>query len=192
MFTLSVRRRRRLAIAVAALLAVPALALATIGSQPTLGGLTKASSDVIRGKVVARQSRWNDSKTLIVTDVVLQVSEAFKGATAGQVTLEVVGGRVDDLVLDVVGGPSFAVGEDVLVFASRGPGGRLRLPGLAQAKFTLETAADGKVWIRNPVSLDRFLPGEAQTLDARGRLEWSEFRGRLAGILERHRQGGVQ
>jgi len=178
--------------AVAALLALPALALATSGSQPTLGAMAKLSTDVVRGTVVARESRWNDDKTLIVTDVLLQVTEELKGAPASQVTLEVVGGRIGDLVLDVVGGPSFTIGEDVLVFAARGPHGRLRLPGLAQAKFTVEADADGTVWIRNQTSIDRFLPGETLAVDAAGRLGWNEFRGRLREIVERQRGGGVQ
>jgi hypothetical protein len=174
------------------LLVLPAAALATSSRQQTLGTMTKLSSDIVRGKVVAKESRWNDDKSLIVTDVMIQVIEAFKGAAAPEVTLEVIGGRVEDLVLDVVGGPSFAIGEEVLVFATRGPGGRLRLPGLAQAKFTVETDAAGKVWIRNQVSLERFLPGEEPTVDAAGRMEWSAFRGRLTGIVERQRGGGVR
>ncbi len=191
MSKLSAGLRRRLVCAVV-VMAVPALASATSGRQQTLGGLTKASSDVVRGKVVAMESRWNEDKTLIVTDVVLQVTEALKGRSASQVTMEVLGGRVDDLVLEVVGGPSFTVGEDVLVFATAGNDGRLRLPGLAQAKFTVESDAGGKAWIRNLVSMDRFLPGETAAVDAAGRLEWSELRGRLTGILQRQHEGGVQ
>lgn len=192
MFTLFGRFRKRLALAFVLALAVPALAMATSGRQQTLDGLTKASSEVVRGRVVSKESRWNEDRTLIVTDVVLQVTEAFKGRDASQVTLEVFGGRVDDLVLEVVGGPNFKLGEDVLVFARRGADGRLRLPGLWQAKFTVEADADGKSWIRNQVSVERFLPGEARALDAAGRLEWSEFRGRLTGIVERQRREGVQ
>src|SRR5262245_36638444 len=154
MSTLSAAWRRRAVPAVVALLALPAPALATSGSPQTLGALTKASTEIVRGTVVARESRWNDDKTLIVTDVVLETTENFKGEAASRFTLEVVGGRVGDLVLDVVGGPSFTIGEDVVVFAARGANGRLRLPGLAQAKFTIETDADGKVWIRNQASLD--------------------------------------
>lgn len=184
--------RRRLALAFVLALAVPALAMATSGSQQTLGGLTKVSSEVVRGRVVSKESRWNDNRTLIVTDVVLQVTETFKGEAGSQVTLEVLGGQVDDLVLDVVGGASFKLGEEVLVFAQRGPDQRLRIPGLAQAKFTVETDADGKVWIRNQVSIERFLPGETKAVDAAGRLEWGEFRGRLTGAIERQRPGGVQ
>jgi hypothetical protein len=192
MSRLSAGLRRRLVCAFIAALAVPGLAMATSGSQQTLDGLTKASSEVVRGKVVSRESRWNDDHTLIVTDVVLQVTETFKGQHGTRVTLEVLGGQVEDLALEVVGGPSFKVGEDVLVFAARGPDQRLRIPGLAQAKFTVESDADGKVWIRNPVSLGRFLSGDAKGIDAAGRLEWGEFRGRLTGTIERQRGGGVR
>jgi len=192
MSTLSAAWRRRAVPAVVALLALSAPALATSSSPTTLGAMTKASTDIVRGTVVARESRWNDDRTLIVTDVVLEATEKLKGGAASRVTLEVVGGRVGDLVLDVVGGPSFTIGEDVVVFATRGANGRLRLPGLAQAKFTVETDADGKVWIRNQTSIDRLLPGEAPAVDAAGRLGWNEFRGRLRDIVERQRGGGVQ
>jgi hypothetical protein len=184
--------RRRLALAFILALAVPALAMATSGSQQTLAGLTKVSSEVVRGRVVSKESRWNEDRTLIVTDVVLQVTETFKGQAGSEVTLEVLGGQVEDLALDIVGGASFKLGEEVLVFAARGPDQRLRIPGLAQAKFTVETDADGKVWIHNPISIERFLSGEAKAVDAAGRLEWGEFRGRLTGTIERQRQGGVR
>src|SRR5512134_1560410 len=160
MSTLSAGWRRKVVSAIAAALAVPALAMATSGPQQTLDSLTKASTNILRGKVVAAESRWNDDKTLIVTAVVLQVTETFKGQAALQVTLEIVGGQVEDLALQVVGGPGFTLGEEVLVFARAGKGGRLRLSGLAEAKFTVESDAGGGAWIRNQVSLDRFLPGE--------------------------------
>jgi hypothetical protein len=173
------------------LLFTPALLVATIILPRDLGAMASASTDIIRGKVVSMESRWNDDKTLIVTDVQLQVTEVFKGKAAPQATLELLGGRVEEIALDVVGSPSFALGEDVVVFATAGKDGRLRLPSLAQEKFTVEESAGGKAWVRNDQqAFGSLLPGETLALDADGRLAWEEFRARLVKALER--EGGAQ
>lgn len=172
--------RRLIVVAAFLFLSGPSLATATMILPRDLGTMTKASTDIVRGRVVAIESRWNDDRTLIVTDVRLAVTETFKGKAATEVTLELLGGRVEDLALDVVGSPSFALGEDVVVFATAGKGGRLRLPSLAQDKLTVEQGSDGKEWVRSDQqSFGSLLPGKSLALDAGGRLGWDQFRSRL-------------
>jgi hypothetical protein len=119
------------------------------------------------------------------------VTETFKGKPAPEVELELIGGQVEDVALDVVGSPRFVLGEDVVVFATAGKDGRLRLPSLAQEKFTVEQSADGKDWVRNDQqSFGALLKSDALALDANGRLGWAEFRAGLAKALQG--QGGVK
>lgn len=185
MAALHAGRRGRLGALALLLLFLPALAWATLILPQDLGTMVKASTHVFRGKVVSIESRWNGDKTLILTDVGIQVTEAFKGKRAPVVSLELIGGRVEDVVLDVVDSPSFAIGEDVVVFATVGKDGRLRLPALAQDKFTIEQSADGKAWVRNDQqSFGALLPGKSLSLDVNGRLGWAEFRSRLVGALK--------
>lgn len=185
------RWARRLAW-MAVLLAVPVLSWATSMLPQDLGKMASASTHILRGKVASIESRWNDDRTLIVTDIRIEVTETFKGKSSPQATLEMIGGRVEDTVLDVVGSPSFTIGEDVVVFATAGKDGRLRLPSLAQEKFTVERGSDGREWIRNDEqTFGRLLPGaKLSSLDAQGRLGWNEFRALLVGKLGR--EGGAK
>lgn len=162
---------------------------ATLILPQSLDTLTRTSSHVLHGKVLSMESRWNDEGTLIVTDVYLDVAEAFKGRIGGPVVLTLHGGRVDDLVLDVVGSPTFQVGEEVLIFARRQPDGSFNIPDLYQGKYRVEREADG-AWIANEqYSLDQLLPDKATVLDARGRLSWDTFRQQLVSAVERARGG---
>jgi hypothetical protein len=179
------RWARRLAWTAVLLLAVPVLSWATSMLPQDLGKMASASTHILRGKVASIESRWNDDKTLIVTDIRIEVTETFKGQSSPQATLEMIGGRVEDTVLDVVGSPSFTIGEDVVVFATAGRDGLLRLPSLAQEKFTVERGSDGREWIRNDAqTFGRLLSGaKLSSLDAQGRLGWNEFRALLVGKL---------
>lgn len=183
-------RLRRLGAVAVLLLAVPALSWATLILPRDLDTMVRSSTDIFRGKVASIESRWNDDKTLIVTDVRIDVTESFKGKSAPQASLELLGGRVEDIALDVVGSPSFAVGEEVLVFATAGKDGRLRLPALAQDKLTVEPGSGGKEWIRSDQQpFEKLLPGASLSLDAQGRLDWEDFRARLVSTIAR--QGGA-
>lgn len=183
------RFRRRALIAAALLLSTPVLVSATLILARDLGAMTKASTDIVRGKVVSIESRWNGDRTLILTDVEIAVTETFKGKPSSQVELELIGGQVEDVALDVVGSPRFTLGEDVVVFATAGKDGRLRLPSLSQEKFRVEQSPDGKTWVSNDQqSFGALLPGEKLTLDTSGRLGWDEFR---SGLLKaRESEGG--
>lgn len=182
-------RRRALALLAAAAVAVP-LGATLILPQDILQ-VTAASSDVVRGRVASLASRWDYDRTLIVTDVVIEVEETFKGEAKGDVVLTLFGGRVDDLVLDVEGSPSFAVGEDVVVFARRERDGSLSVPNLYQGKYRVETDG-GALWISNErYSLAELVPAKAAALDAAGRMAWGQFRAELERAV-RQSPGGAR
>jgi hypothetical protein len=164
------------ALSVLAVAALAAPSGATLILPQDLGQLTAGATDVIRGRVVSLASRWDHERTLIVTDVRVAVAEAYKGSARGEVVLTLHGGRVEDLVLDVVGAPGFAVGEEVLVFARREAGGVLTVPSLYQGKYRIE-AEGGRLWVSNvEYSLAELLPQRAAALDGQGRLSWDLFR----------------
>lgn len=147
----------------------------TILSQD-LASMVGDSTDIVRGKVLSIESRWNAEQTLILTEVRIGVSESFKGRGRAEVTLEVHGGQVGDVVLDVVGSPSFALDEDVLVFAATDANGVLRLPHLGHNKFRVEQDTDGSQWVKSGhVALENLAPSLSQTVDANGRLSYSAF-----------------
>ncbi|MCC6486937.1 MAG: hypothetical protein IT364_05500 [Candidatus Hydrogenedentes bacterium] len=76
------------------------------------------STDVIHGEVTAVESYWTDNNTRIVTDVTVTVSTVIKGEQNknGQVHFQLPTGRVGAIVRSSPDLPSFARGEEVVLF----------------------------------------------------------------------------
>jgi len=113
---------------------------------------------VARGTVAKAEARWEGKR--IVTDVTLSVAATLKGARAAQLTFVVPGGVADGVGMVVPGAPSFAPGEDVVVFLRR-QAGAYAVVGLGQGKYHLARDKDGAT-IATPalegLSLVRALP----------------------------------
>jgi len=122
--------------------------------------LVTGSSDIAVGVVRSVGAHWNARHTKIVTDVVFDVTDSFKGE-AHQLTLTQLGGEVDGVRVSVPGGPLFRRGEEALLFVWRDAAGRAQVNGLAQGKFDIT---------RDPATGERLVqraaPGFAVT-DAR-------------------------
>ena len=148
-------RRLAPALALAALALVPPARASQVMHLDTRG-LTRESSDIVIGTVGAQRTHWNDAHTMILTDVVIHVSQSLKGVAGAELTLTQVGGELDGMRYSVPGSPAFRSGEDVLVFAWRDRLGRPQVDGLAQGKFEIE---------RDPASgarvVQRAMPGLA-------------------------------
>src|SRR5689334_5284575 len=99
--------------------------------------LTKGSSAVVRATVRSVDARWTKDGGRIMTDVVLEVSEPWKGTPGKQVTVMQPGGVVGDVGQLVHGTAKFTVGEDVVVFLEP-RGDRYLLTGMLQGKFRVE------------------------------------------------------
>lgn len=113
--------------------------------------LTSASSDVVIGKVEKVESRYNQNRTKIFTDVQVRVSRSLKGG--GQVvTLTQLGGTIGDLRYDVPGCPVFRSGEEAVFFVWRDARGQAQLTGLGQGKFDIRRDAAGRAYVQRSVS----------------------------------------
>lgn len=137
----------------------PASSLATSVARLSDAELVRHSSSIVEGRVTGVRSEWNASRTQIHTIVTLRVTGSLKGgALAGeQVVLRLLGGRVGDTVAELVGGPKFAVDEDVIVFIDRQAVELMPITGLFQGKFTVAT---------DPASGQRTVSGRRGTRDA--------------------------
>ncbi len=113
-----------------------------------LDRLVGKSRLVVCGEVTGLKSHWTDVPKIgriIVTDVTVRVTEAWKGSPGKEVTVRLYGGRVGDDWVMCVESPRYSIGEKVLVFA-RDWRGRLWTTGWLQGKFTLvETRAGTQV-----------------------------------------------
>jgi hypothetical protein len=118
--------------------------------------LVRGSTGIVIGTVQGTQSHWNESRTAIVTDVTVSVSDVLKGDATSTVTLTQPGGEVDGMRYEIPGSPAFRANEEVLLFLWEDSHGRAQVNGLAQGKFELRTdpASGERV-------LSRQLPGLA-------------------------------
>lgn len=146
------------------LLAVPAHAsiARAVGFQEKVD----AADAIVLGKIVATESAWDPSGRWIVTRSTLRVERALKGTPAPQLTLVTPGGTVDGVRQETVGVPSFAAGDEHVVFVRSTAAG----PTVAffeQGLFDVTRDARGAVMVQ-PASSELLLldPSGARTAAA--------------------------
>lgn len=112
---------------------------ATIMRYLEVEDLTRISAHVFHGQVVSTSTYWSADHTKIYTAVQVQVIETLKGSVApGQtVTVTQLGGEKDGVVMDFDGRPSFAVGEQVVLFTENWKN-TLIVVALKQGKMRVE------------------------------------------------------
>jgi len=124
--------------ALLAALAAPAAAVASQAIAVSVEQLARTSDLVVRGRVKEITARWSDDRRRIFTYVRVKPAAAWRGRASAPVTVLVPGGVVGALGQRVDGAPSFATGEDVVVFLTRAEAGSYRVNGLAQGKYRVE------------------------------------------------------
>jgi hypothetical protein len=143
-------RWRSVPVVLLALVALPAAAATFV--VPSVEEMARSSDAVVRGRVVGATARTTPAGR-IVTDVDVSVDGVWKGAPQRTVRLVVRGGDTGKLALRVDAAPTFTVGEDVVVFLSRGSGA-WRVNGQALGKYRVEGAE-----ARTALGGARTLPG---------------------------------
>ncbi len=114
--------------------------------QMSLAELTAAADTVVLARCTATEPEWIDEK--IFTHATFAVDDTLKGAQRGQLRVTVLGGVANHPVLgaevrmEVAGGATFAVGEEVVVFTRQNARGTNQVIGLSQGKFEVSANAD--------------------------------------------------
>lgn len=131
---------RNIAIALVVALVVAALpCAASTFLARTPEELAADSTAVVTGKVVSIESFWDESHTIIVSEIVLEVERTVVGQAPKFVTLRLAGGTVDDYTMVAHGFPTFTEGERALVFV--GPdtkvAERFRVTGYQQGHYRI-------------------------------------------------------
>lgn len=100
--------------------------------------LAGQSLDVIEGRVIERESRWNDARTHIYTYITIQVDESWAGTSraGSRVVITTKGGSADGIGQWVEHEPVFGDDESVLLFVESTPDGSLRCVQATQGKYT--------------------------------------------------------
>jgi hypothetical protein len=121
------------ALAVAA--AAVSAARATVLVPAELGELVRESQAIVHGRVAAVTAAWADGRRRIDSLVTVEVDEYLKGDLGERVTVRVPGGQIGRYRSVMVGAPSFAEGDEVvLILGARGPSYPYVL-GLSQGVF---------------------------------------------------------
>ncbi len=132
------------------------LALAFVAFSPVYGTLVPRlsfeelvgqSEVVAHGRVASIRVAWDTDRENIWTHYEIVMDEALKGSPGLTVEIQEPGGELDGVRMEIIGAPHYQVGEEVVVFASRTPGG-LRTCGWGQGRFVVE-GEPGQRRVRN-------------------------------------------
>lgn len=133
--------------------ALPALLIAVstrpaaAASLPPLEArqMVAQSPVIVHATVVSSHGRWNDDRSLVVTETRLRVHEAVKGGAAGEIRVLVPGGTLGKLQVDVPGATPFQPGTETVVFLVRDARGNQYVHGLSRGRFDVQVdAATGR------------------------------------------------
>lgn len=175
------------AMLLASWLACPARATTLV--QLSLEQLSRASSHIVRGRVVSQESRWNEAHTQIVTVTTFAVDYAVKGKRPATVLIEQPGGTVGNIHVRVAGTVRFYPQESYLLFLepARASDSRFLLVGMVQGAYRIyRDVTTNEERVINPLGGLYYGPQEraggvrasAQTVSLR------EFRQQLSTALQ--------
>ncbi len=149
-------RRRRRAVATAAMAAILGVALLTAPAAHALiypiseGELIGLAENVLEGTVVSVESRLTDSQNGIVTTVGIAVSDTMKGSLNKQSTIyfDIPYGRVGNYVVKASEMPNYTEGEVVILFlTSDGTGALIPFGGVRGKHKVAVNPEDGKRYV---------------------------------------------
>ena len=152
-------------------------ALASTAVRLDTPALTAASTDVVDAKVVSSSSEWTADHRRIVTHVVIEVRDTWKGTAHGRVTVVQPGGERDGIGQRVSGVAPLQLGERVVLFLERS-GPYHRVVGLAQGVYRVVPVEGSNELRAVPASLEglELVSPPGQTPEARTPMPLSELR----------------
>lgn len=114
-----------------------------------MNDLAKFAFDIIEGKVIKVEQKWDKEHKFIYTYTTIRVEKSIKNKiTAKEITLKEIGGQLDGFTTSAPCQPEYEEGESVLVFLQK-DGEYYRTYGLNQGKFKIDTIKGEKILSRN-------------------------------------------
>ena len=187
----ALRKRRRVAAGAAGALLLGILlapgAQALLQYQST-EQLVAGATDIVAGTITSAQPRWEGGTSYIYTDVVVQIEDKAKGTLNKQstVTFSQIGGRVGGLKVEASEFPTFATGEEVVLYLYYIEGkGYVVYNGLGGKHLVSIEAATQKKYVATPTDLKaqkaaKLAPGETVP----EKMEVSDFMAELRAIAK--------
>ncbi len=125
----------------------PLTASAHILPDLSIDQLTRRAAVIVEGEVTDVRSDWTPDRDRIYTTVTLRVSHVHKGnVPAATMSLRLLGGRVGDITMSIVGQPSFQSDEQVFLFLAPNFDRReIPFVGSEEGKLRVAAGATGDV-----------------------------------------------
>lgn len=150
--------------------------------------LTQEAENIIVGKVVRKECRYDEEGKRIYTYVTISVEEDLKGkAGEKEITVRHLGGEVGEKGLMVSDTPSFEEDEEVLVFLRKGKKPEFKeVVGWMQGKFRVKR--DEVTGERMVISKEKEVYKKRRGIVREGRKEISltDFKKEIKEIIEKH------
>jgi hypothetical protein len=144
-------------------LAAPS-AHATTVLRVSLEKMATTSDLIVHGVVTTSQSvAVNGNPRHLRTRVVVQIRTLLKGTQRGTLELDLPGGALGDYTLRIPGMPTFAPGQEVVLFLEK-TSRSWALTGLSQGKYAVFLAPNGRKMVRRQLNGVHFVG-----FDAKGR-----------------------
>ena len=120
-------------------------AAATVLVPADLTELSRDAGAIVRGRVVAVESRWTEDHRAIETLVTIEAEAALKGSLGATIQFLVPGGTLGRYRSLFVGAPEFVTGERLIVFLGWRAPSYPHLLGLSQGVYRIVPSAVGSV-----------------------------------------------
>lgn len=118
--------------------------MATTVEPPDFASLVKEAEAIFRGRVINVRSAWvgTGDRRHIRTYVTCDVLRALKGDPSSPFVIEMLGGTVGNETMEVVGSPTFKVGETSLLFVQNNGKQFVPLVGIMHGRFRIIRDSD--------------------------------------------------
>jgi hypothetical protein len=112
--------RRLLALSLICTLAMAGVAGSTTVIPPSFDALISGASTIFVGEAISRRAIWVSTPQgrAIRTQVTFKVEDVWKGAAGAVTQLDFLGGTIGDTTMDVIGMPTFEVGQRSVLFVA--------------------------------------------------------------------------
>jgi hypothetical protein len=115
----------------------------TLDCSAVIGPLTKEqlileSQDVIHGIVKEVKSEWDENHSIIYTYVKIEVIHIYKGEPRDEVIVQIPGGTVGDVILDVEDTPELKEGMEIIIHTFLKENGNLWINGWDKGVYAVK------------------------------------------------------
>ncbi len=139
--------------------------------------LISLSQEIIEGKVINIETKWDDEHKFIFTYTKIRIYNTNKGKVKDkEIILKEIGGQLDGYTTHAECQPNYKKGEEVLVFLQK-RGSYYETYGLNQGKFSIINEGGGKIYKRD-INLNEltFLDNTINKKSIKNAIEYNEFK----------------